>query len=175
MGEALIWGAGLLLAIVGLGGGLATRHCGVGGGCAADNPRTDSQLFGDARGFPWRSGPRAGMGTADRHGGNVGRVNGSGLCGPGTGGQAFRRHPGRHLGVHLWHVIGMILGVFLLPGWGIIVGAFAGAVIGELWAGQSTGAALKAGWGVFLGNLLGVGLKLAYGVTVLVMLIRLML
>ena len=69
-------------------------------------------------------------------------------------------------------IIGMIVGFFLLPGWGLILGTLAGAVIGELSAGQSRGAAFKAGWGVFVGNLFGIGLKLAYGVAALVILVQ---
>ena len=69
-------------------------------------------------------------------------------------------------------IIGMIAGFFVLPGWGIILGALVGAVAGELLAGQSRRAALRAGWGVFVGNLLGICLKLAYSVAVLVILIR---
>jgi uncharacterized protein YqgC (DUF456 family) len=69
-------------------------------------------------------------------------------------------------------VVGMIVGFFVLPGWGIIFGTLAGAVLGELLAGQTRGAALRAGWGVFVGNLFGVGLKLAYGMAVLVILIQ---
>ena len=54
----------------------------------------------------------------------------------------------------------------------IILGTLFGAVTGELLAGQSRRAALRAGWGVFVGNLFGMGLKLAYGVAVLVILVR---
>lgn len=71
-------------------------------------------------------------------------------------------------------IIGMAVGFFIMPGWGIILGALAGAVVGELMAGQSRGAALRAGWGVFVGNLFGMGLKLAYGVAALVILVRAM-
>jgi uncharacterized protein YqgC (DUF456 family) len=43
----------------------------------------------------------------------------------------------------------------------MFVGGLAGAVAGELLAGREGGKALRAGWGVFVGNLVGMGLKLA--------------
>lgn len=51
-------------------------------------------------------------------------------------------------------VTGMIVGLFLGP-WGIILGPFFGAVLGELIAGKQTKHALKAGFGSFVGFLLG--------------------
>ena len=57
-------------------------------------------------------------------------------------------------------VVGMILGMFAFPPFGMLVGAFLGAVLGELAALRSAGESLKAGWGVFLGTLQGIVLKL---------------
>lgn len=54
---------------------------------------------------------------------------------------------------------GLIVGLFLGP-LGIIIGPFAGAVIGEMLAGSDRNLAFKAGIGSFLGFLTGVGLKL---------------
>jgi hypothetical protein len=68
----------------------------------------------------------------------------------------------------LWgSVIGMIIGIFFIPPWGIIVGAFIGALMGELASGKTGRSALRAGWGILVGNVLGVGLKLAFTVVVL--------
>ncbi len=58
--------------------------------------------------------------------------------------------------------IGMVVGIFLGP-WGIIVGPFAGAVIGELTGGKQSTAALKAGLGSFLGFVAGVASKVVVG------------
>lgn len=58
--------------------------------------------------------------------------------------------------------LGMAVGIFLGP-WGIIFGPFAGAVIGELSSGKQSKAALKAGFGSFLGFILGVASKLIVG------------
>jgi uncharacterized protein YqgC (DUF456 family) len=58
-------------------------------------------------------------------------------------------------------IIGLIIGLFVFPPWGVIVGAFLGAVLGEALRGKGGRAVLRAGFGVFVGNMVGVGLKLA--------------
>ena len=76
----------------------------------------------------------------------------------------------------LWgSAIGMIIGIFFIPPWGIIVGAFVGALVGELLAGKSGKKALRAGWGILIGNVLGIGLKLAFTTVVLFYYIKAML
>ncbi|MGD8538981.1 MAG: DUF456 domain-containing protein [Candidatus Aminicenantes bacterium] len=57
-------------------------------------------------------------------------------------------------------VLGLFGGLILFPPFGIIVGAFLGAIIGELTAGKEGRQALKAGWGVFMGVMFGMLLKL---------------
>jgi len=57
-------------------------------------------------------------------------------------------------------LLGTLVGILLFPPWGIFIGAFAGALIGELLHGKEAGIALKAGWGVFVGTFLGIGIKL---------------
>jgi uncharacterized protein len=59
--------------------------------------------------------------------------------------------------------LGLLIGLFFGPP-GIIIGPFAGAVIGELIGGKSTKVALKAGFGSFIGFLAGVLLKLVVAV-----------
>lgn len=56
--------------------------------------------------------------------------------------------------------VGLIIGIFLGPA-GIIVGPFAGAVVGELLFKDDMKYALKAGFGSLLGFMTGIGLKLA--------------
>lgn len=52
-------------------------------------------------------------------------------------------------------LIGLFFGV-----WGIILGPFIGAVVFELIDGKNTRAALRAGWGSFVGLMTGTILKL---------------
>ena len=75
------------------------------------------------------------------------------------------------LGVKKWNgskwgnvgcIIGTIAGLFIFPPWGIIIFPFAGAVLGELlFAKKKTPEALKAGFGAFLGFILGTVFKLS--------------
>ncbi len=54
--------------------------------------------------------------------------------------------------------IGLIIGLFFTQV-GLLLGAFVGAVAGELIGGKSAGPACRAGFGVFIGFLTGVILK----------------
>lgn len=56
--------------------------------------------------------------------------------------------------------IGMVIGMFFYPPWGLILGAFFGAFIGEMIHNSDSTYAFKAAFGSFVGFLLGVGLKL---------------
>ena len=59
---------------------------------------------------------------------------------------------------------GTLVGIFFVP-WGVLVGPFVGAVVGELIAGKKFGSSLKGGFGALLGFIFGVALKLAYCAT----------
>ncbi len=62
--------------------------------------------------------------------------------------------------------IGAIVGLFFgLPG--LIIGPFAGAVLGELSTGRSMEAASRAGFGATLGLVVGTAAKLAIGIIML--------
>ena len=69
-------------------------------------------------------------------------------------------------------VIGMIAGMVFFPPFGVIIGTFVGAVLGELLFSQQPDSALKAGWGVFLGTMLGIALKLAVSGVIAVYFVR---
>jgi hypothetical protein len=56
-------------------------------------------------------------------------------------------------------VVGMAIGIFWSP-FGLLLGAFAGAVFAEWLVYKKKGQALRAGWGVVVGTLLGTILKL---------------
>jgi len=61
-------------------------------------------------------------------------------------------------------IIGLIFGLLFLGPFGILIGPFVGAVVGELIGGKEFNLALKAGFGSFLGFLTGTVLKLVYSV-----------
>lgn len=56
-------------------------------------------------------------------------------------------------------IIGTVVGLFFAP-WGIIIGPFVGAVVGELLGDKELSQALKSGFGSFLGFLFGTVLKM---------------
>ena len=69
----------------------------------------------------------------------------------------------KHYGGTKWGVWGSTIGVFVglfFGAVGVILGPLVGAIIGELLAGKELQAALKAGWGSFVGILFGTILKL---------------
>jgi len=60
----------------------------------------------------------------------------------------------------IWGAIGgMMIGIFF-SSFGMILGAFIGAVLVEWFVSRKEGQALRAGWGIIMGSLLGMVLKL---------------
>lgn len=55
--------------------------------------------------------------------------------------------------------IGIIIGPFVIPAFGLIAGPFLGAVIGELMTGSDISRAVKAGWGSLVGLFTSVVVK----------------
>ena len=58
-------------------------------------------------------------------------------------------------------VVGMVAGSFVIPPFGTIIGAFAGALLGELLFNRENKKPLKAALGVFKGTMLGILVKIA--------------
>ncbi len=69
-------------------------------------------------------------------------------------------------------IIGMLMGIFFFPPWGIFIGAFVGGIVGEILQGRKGKEALKVGWGIFLGNMLSIGIKLAFALAVIFFYVR---
>jgi uncharacterized protein YqgC (DUF456 family) len=57
-------------------------------------------------------------------------------------------------------ILGMLIGLFVFPPFGLFIGGFAGAMAGELYAGKGGNEAFRAGLGVFIGNLVSIGIKM---------------
>lgn len=57
-------------------------------------------------------------------------------------------------------IIGLFIGLFILPPFGIILGPFIGAVAGEYTAGKQSNEAFRAGFGSFMGFMGGILIKL---------------
>jgi uncharacterized protein YqgC (DUF456 family) len=61
-------------------------------------------------------------------------------------------------------IIGMIAGIIFFPPFGMILGIFIGAILGELIAGKENSMALKAGMVTFVGSITAVFIKLSLSV-----------
>jgi uncharacterized protein YqgC (DUF456 family) len=57
-------------------------------------------------------------------------------------------------------ILGLLLGILIFPPFGMIICAFLGAIVGEIMAGKKSYEAVRAGWGVFVGVMVGMLLKL---------------
>jgi uncharacterized protein YqgC (DUF456 family) len=58
-------------------------------------------------------------------------------------------------------VLGLLVGMIWFPPFGVIVGTFLGAWVGEVLKGRTNRESLRAAWGVFVGTMLGIVVKLA--------------
>lgn len=83
---------------------------------------------------------------------------------------ATKRFGGTKYGV-TGGVVGLLIGIFLFPPFGIILGPLLGAIIGDLVAGKQFESALKSGLGSFVGFLAATTIKLTVSITIAVFLI----
>lgn len=67
--------------------------------------------------------------------------------------------------------IGVIAGPFVIPAFGLIIGPFAGAVIGELLAGSDLSKSMKVGWGSLVGLFTSVVVKIVLQAAMIIMFI----
>lgn len=81
-----------------------------------------------------------------------------------------RRFGGSRAGA-IGATIGIFAGLLFVP-WGIVVGPFVGAVVGELLHDRSdSGRAFRVGFGSFLAFIVGTGLKLAAAIAMFVLIV----
>lgn len=69
-------------------------------------------------------------------------------------------------------IAGLIAGLFFFPPWGLVIGPFIGAFVGELMTHATTGKALKVAMMSFVGFVLTTGLKIIYSGVLLFMVIK---
>jgi hypothetical protein len=69
-------------------------------------------------------------------------------------------------------IAGMIAGAIFFPPFGLIPGAFAGALAGELIEGKKGSEATRAAWGVFIGTVAGILMKFAVCVAITIYWVR---
>ena len=67
---------------------------------------------------------------------------------------------------------GLIAGLFFFPPWGLVLGPFVGAFIGELMESASKGKALKVAMMSFVGFVLTTGMKIIYGGILLFVIVK---
>ncbi|OXM13251.1 DUF456 domain-containing protein [Paenibacillus herberti] len=65
--------------------------------------------------------------------------------------------------------IGIIIGPFVIPGFGLLIGPLAGAVIGELIVGSSFDKSLKVGFGAIIGLLSSTLVKIILQLTMIIL------
>ena len=69
-------------------------------------------------------------------------------------------------------IAGLIAGLFFFPPWGLVIGPFIGAFVGELMTHATTGKALKVAMMSFVGFVLTTGMKIIYSGVLVFMVIK---
>ncbi len=72
-----------------------------------------------------------------------------------------KRYGGSKFGV--WgSILGMVLGMIFFSFVGLVIGGWVGAIGGELYAGKTSREAIRAGWGVLIGNVAAILIKMLF-------------
>lgn len=74
----------------------------------------------------------------------------------------FTKKYGAHRLSTALSLVGMVIGILFFPPFGLIIGPFIGAFIGELLAGRLWKQGVKSAWATFMGFVFGTLLKLVY-------------
>ena len=61
----------------------------------------------------------------------------------------------------------MVLGMIFFSFVGLVVGGWIGAIGGELYAGKTSREAIRAGWGVLIGNVAAILIKMLFSAILL--------
>lgn len=70
-------------------------------------------------------------------------------------------------------LIGMLVGIIFFPPWGMLAGAFLGAMLSEIFfEGKEAAKSLKPAFGSLIGFLFGTGFKLIASITIMVYIIK---
>lgn len=70
-------------------------------------------------------------------------------------------------------LVGLLVGIFILPPWGMLVGSFLGAILGEmLFEGKELSQSIKPACGSLLGFFFSTGFKLIASITMMVLIIK---
>lgn len=80
--------------------------------------------------------------------------------------EGARRYGASKFGV-IGSILGTVAGFLVMPPLGIVAGALLGAVAGELVAHKTGPQAVRAGWGVFLGFVVGTGIRVGFTLVML--------
>jgi uncharacterized protein len=84
----------------------------------------------------------------------------------------FTRKYGAHWFSSVLAFIGMLVGIFFFPPFGLIIGPFIGAFLGEILIGKVWQQGVKSAWATFVGFIFGTMLKLVYAGFVIIVVLR---
>ena len=84
----------------------------------------------------------------------------------------FTKKYGAHWLSSVMAFVGMCIGIFFFPPFGLIIGPFIGAFVGEIIIGRVWQQGFKSAWATFVGFIFGTMLKLVYAGFVIIVVLR---